>query len=839
MPGQNLLIRRCFQEAILLSSAMIKHTARSAAAGMRSASAAAANPLHAQEWLAAADSLEAQRRKLSGEYCKLLESHLRHAIYQLELADVPKLGRDALSGLAMNQSRVDPRAEPVSLRLQQQVMPLTEKRLSVLDSHISSAVGLNSVRADINPFRPEIMCNVLADLTLQHQMGQPRELDLWLTYLAPPYAGGLKRLYIDLVAIMRSRGVADAKFQLALRGGPSADSAPDEKTRPTPLVDAGDPEAQVQFAETGIGEETVVWMDRPSVSSKTAFPSMQQLARVFPGVTREAVQAFLYEPKWSALDAPLPQSYFKALEVTSMRFMEAAAEAAAPSRSGLAAFHADRRKQAPVDREPIALDLNQWLSSTDWGDWRSPVVRGEQVLLLKQQAKRISEVMGIDTVGTVLTQLAVDTSLLWPVREAFLALGSPLAHLAVREPWFLAKSQHPARALIETVAQKSYEYNDEYSESFQSFMRPLISRVQQLLAMDQAGTSADDWSLAFALALQHMQAAWEEGSPVRGAQQPLKAMQFAQARQALAHQLAQQWAEDTALREAPEPVAKFILEQWSLVLAHAKLTDARHQRDPGGYSVAAKDLLWSVSGAAAVGDPVRALGLLPTALSKLREGMGLIGVPPEAVKATLDMMLPYHSRLLEMRRRKQRSEARRQGLDVPDTGADSIASLVDVVDTPFDAQALLPEDTRTPWMNSAEMSEAGLGERDSGSDMLQEPSDATRMGALLAAPDSGSHGNDSVSGETADSLAQMAEKMLARMREGDWFDMNSHGEWQRVKLIWSNDNRSLFMFQSRSGSPHSMTRRICLKLIQSEQLLPAKRSNSSSRKLASLLESRH
>ena len=817
---------------------MIKHTARSAAAGMRSASAAAANPQHAQEWLAAADSLEAQRRKLSGEYCKLLESHLRHAIYQLELADVPKLGRDALSSLAMRQSRVDPRAEPVSLRLQQQVMPLTEKRLTALDSHISAAVGLNSVRADINPFRPEIMCNVLADLTLQHQMGQPRELDLWLTYLAPPYAGGLKRLYIDLVAIMRSRGVADAKFQLALRDGTTVDNAPYNETQPTPLVETGEPEAQVQFAETGIGEETVVWMDRPSVSSKTAFPTMQQLARVFPGVPREAVQAFLYEPQWSKLDAPLPQSYYKAMQNTAMRFMEAAASAAAPSSSGLAAFHADRRKQAPVDRAPIALDLNHWLSSTEWGNWRSPVARGEQVLQLKQQAKRISEVMGVDTVGTVLTQLAVDTSLLWPVREAFLALGPPLAHLAMLEPWFLAKSQHPARALIETVAQKSYEYNDEYSESFQSFMRPLISRVQQLQAMDPASTSADDWSLAFALALQHMQAAWEEGSPVRGAQQPLKAMQFAQARQALAHQLAQQWAEDVALRQAPEPVAKFILEQWSLVLAHAKLTDERHQRDPGGYRVAAKDLLWSVSGAAAVSDPVRALGLLPTALSKLREGLGLIGMPPEGVKATLDMMLPYHSRLLEMRRRKQRSEARRQGLDVPDTGTDSIAPLVDAVDTPFDAQDLLPEDTRTPWMNSAEMTEAGLGERDSGSDMLQEPSDETHMGALQVA-DSGAHGSDSMSGETAGSLAQMAEKMLARMREGDWFDMNSHGEWQRVKLIWCNDNRSLFMFQSRSGSPHSMTRRICLKLIQSEQLLPAKRGSSSSRQLASLLESRH
>ena len=38
------------------------------------------------------------------------------------------------------------------------------------------------------------------------------------------------------------------------------------------------------------------------------------------------------------------------------------------------------------------------------------------------------------------------------MREAFLALTPPLVHLAVCEPWFLAKSQHPARALIETPA---------------------------------------------------------------------------------------------------------------------------------------------------------------------------------------------------------------------------------------------------------------------------------------------------------------------------------------------------------------------------------------------------
>nr|HPK34048.1 DUF1631 family protein [Ottowia sp.] len=59
---------------------------------------------------------------------------------------------------------------------------------------------------------------------------------------------------------------------------------------------------------------------------------------------------------------------------------------------------------------------------------------------------------------------------------------------------------------------------------------------------------------------------------------------------------------------------------------------------------------------------------------------------------------------------------------------------------------------------------------------------------------------------------------LARLRQGDWVDLLSHGKWRRAQLLWTSDNGALFMFVSRGGQPHTMTRRTCEKLMKLRQL---------------------
>ena len=62
--------------------------------------------------------------------------------------------------------------------------------------------------------------------------------------------------------------------------------------------------------------------------------------------------------------------------------------------------------------------------------------------------------------------------------------------------------------------------------------------------------------------------------------------------------------------------------------------------------------------------------------------------------------------------------------------------------------------------------------------------------------------------------------MLDGLSTGDWVDLYSHREWLRAELVWVNPKRTLFMFVSQGGQTHSMTRRICLRLVQDRLLRP-------------------
>jgi hypothetical protein len=60
------------------------------------------------------------------------------------------------------------------------------------------------------------------------------------------------------------------------------------------------------------------------------------------------------------------------------------------------------------------------------------------------------------------------------------------------------------------------------------------------------------------------------------------------------------------------------------------------------------------------------------------------------------------------------------------------------------------------------------------------------------------------------------------LREGDWVDLYSKRNWHRAQLIWAGSKGTLFMFVSHGGRPHSMTKRICERLIGNRYLRPVR-----------------
>jgi hypothetical protein len=58
------------------------------------------------------------------------------------------------------------------------------------------------------------------------------------------------------------------------------------------------------------------------------------------------------------------------------------------------------------------------------------------------------------------------------------------------------------------------------------------------------------------------------------------------------------------------------------------------------------------------------------------------------------------------------------------------------------------------------------------------------------------------------------EGLLGRLAPGSWVDLHARHQWRRAHLKWASEKRTLFLFVSHGGQPHSMTRRSLQKLMK-------------------------
>ena len=103
-------------------------------------------------------------------------------------------------------------------RLQQSAMPVIERSLGVLDSLMSSVLGLPVVRAELNPFRPDVYCGALLRV-LEDQPEAAEVRALWTRHIGRPFAAELHALYEALIALLEASGVEEARYRLRLTEG--------------------------------------------------------------------------------------------------------------------------------------------------------------------------------------------------------------------------------------------------------------------------------------------------------------------------------------------------------------------------------------------------------------------------------------------------------------------------------------------------------------------------------------------------------------------------------------------------------------------------------------------
>ncbi|MFP5466335.1 MAG: DUF1631 family protein [Gammaproteobacteria bacterium] len=784
MPVETSLLEQCYvlvlREAPVLLGRCIDAAISSLQASESQGREVAARDLAARAWW----NLQQKRSHLTTQYPRRLEQTFRLGDGDSQASDLARLSDSSLLALvddtALNESLE-------SARLLQALMPVVEQALAMVDARISSLIGLETIHAEKNPLRPSVFVRVLRDLMSDLEVdGQIRSL--WLQQVAPPLGRELCRLYEQVALKLQQANVQEAGYRVRLVA-----DAP--VSRLSTLSSSG-------RLEDGQGGSQWGRLATPGDGTTTAAAPMAlhmgELAREQSALQHDVMQAFLAGEQ-SAFNDQLDNAYYEQV-LRELTRVDAHGGRSRVDEEAIERQRNQYRDMPVVDRPARQVGVGSQLSAQRWGTYAAPHERSRVLLELKHQAEKVAQAVGLDVVRKLVNQVASDPLLLAPVREAVVALEPALLRLAMAQPRYFSQDDHPARRLIESVAQRSFRYNDEFSPEFEQFFEPVRQQVEQL----NAGASADPEP--FSRALLGLQQTWAEADAQDGAlrQRQLEALRFAEVRQELADQIAWEISHRPDIYNVPGIVLDFLYGSWSLVIASAQLTHPDGGADPQGFRKVISQLLWSTRREVTLRQPRQLFEIVPGMIQTLRRGLEMLGKTPDETAAFFDALLKLHEPVLRLRRLRARAETASGPVPLeiePDISAPALLE-------PATPEQQRPRIPHQPWFGVRELASAGF------EDTL--PSDHDPLDHLEVLT------TDSVTGELeADSHeALSATALLSGLRAGDWVDLHSDGQWLRAQLLWASAKASLFMFTSRGGRAHTMTRRSCEKLLAKGWLRP-------------------
>lgn len=781
MPADSPLLEQCFDRVLRAVPSMLERLIADAVESLQQAEQQGRNmqdrELHARAWWL----LTQQRSALVQQFPHRLERAFHQADNEGQTSTLARLSDSSLLSL-VDDSEINESLE--SARLIQALLPVVEQSLSMVDARMSSLIGLDTVHAEKNPLRPSVFVRTLRDLLAERE-ADPQVRKLWMQRMGPPLGKALCQLYEQVAQMLQKANVQEAGYRVRL----VADFQPSQLA----------PESTRSWLEDGHGrlaEERA--RDTPSGPERqTGDPlalRMGDLARERSPLQHEVMQAFLGD-RQGAFDQPLDNAFYEQVRRELTR-VDAFARLPTQDPQALEREHRQRRELPAVDRPKREVDIGSQLDEACWGDWANPHERSRVLLELKHQADKVSQAVGLDVVRKLVSQVAGDPLLLAPVREAVVALEPALLRLAMSEPRYFNREDHPARQLIEQVAQRSFRYNDEYAPEFEAFLEPVRTRVQALNA--KGGTEPTP----FATALAELRSSWitadleEQERRIR----QLDAVRLAEERQELADQIAWEISNRPDVFNAPGVVLDFLYGSWSLVIASAQLANPDGVPDPKGYRKVIGHLLWSTRREVTLRQPRQLFEVVPAMLQTLRKGLEELGKTAEETQKFFDALLKLHEPVLKLRRMRARADGASSG---PVPLKQEEGTVPPELLAPATAEQQKPRPAEQPWIGVRERASAGFDDT------------VVLEGDL---PDD----------EPADGLATVpAEdpdtdpvRVLAGLHTGDWVDLHSEGQWLRAELVWASSKGSLFMFTSRGGRAHTMTRRSCEKLLAKRWLRP-------------------
>ncbi len=655
-------------------------------------------------------------------------------------------------------------------RAQQMAMLAAEASLAELNTLICATLGLQTVRPERNPLRPQAYINALKNTVERIPVAAGTRLE-WVTGMGVALGGELRELYGKLAAKLRAEGVVAAGY--AVTPAPMGGGVPFGKSRDSAPTAAALSES-ARYGAPGSAERDAIIAREIRAPRPAADPALLTLDRL-----RRLLAGELDQMGTPHRVAAFAQQFARQFETpgNNLPVQEAQADFAA---TVPAAFEA-LTEMKQVERVVQRLEQRRGGQMPNVADLQGLQATREAI---RQTASGVAQALSLEVVNLMVDNIARDPRLLEPVQNVIRELEPSLMRLALVDPRLFTDKHHVARLLVQEITHRSLAFPNVKAAGFLAFLDEVRESIAPLADSALSGPEP------FAQALHDLKIMWEQEADkqLQARNQAVKALEKAEQRNLLAEKIARDIDSHPDAAKVPEVVVNFLCGPWAQVVAQARLAGGAGSAAADKYQALISALLWSAHPELAHKNIAKLTKLVPLLLNTLRDGLDTIQYPATKTSAFFEVLMGLHQAAFRAVQRDNNAtpETIPVALKPP-----SVASVV----------RHRPVEEGNPWVAPAEAQD---------SNFLDIPDDTP-----VAAPEGVL---PLVEGLAVPATPTMAGTGAGGLPLGSWVELQTQGDWVRTQLTWASPHGTLFLFTSAAGTTQSMTRRTHDKLVAAGQL---------------------
>jgi hypothetical protein len=366
------------------------------------------------------------------------------------------------------------------------------------------------------------------------------------------------------------------------------------------------------------------------------------------------------------------------------------------------------------------------------------------------------EDMVIDVIAMLFDYIFDDADIPPTMKALIGRLQIPMLKVGMLDKEFFSKRNHPARRLLNTLAQASVGWNADIDKNLHAKIESIVQKVLEGFDKDLHLFAAllEDFEAFLAKEKQRAEHLEEQSTRLVQGTERLR----------LAKQQVRIEVERRNQEHLPKFVRQFLVSYWQNLLLVTLVKEGEGSVAWKRGITAMDNLVWSVQPKATVQERDRMVKLLPSLLRVLREGMALISMREADFKAFLEQLSICHAGIVNA---VPTSGAANDAGHMPAAIDDPLADLAEPGPVVADTSIMTATIHKLVVAGDLKAEEAVIGEED------EAPLD----------------------GVDDDALAQARD-----LKQGAWVEFTQEdGNALRAKLTWVSPVTGVYLFTNRQG----------------------------------------